>query len=114
MIADRVIDHVAKTTGITKELMRSKYRNREIVDAKQIVAFALQRLGFTQKFIADQLNYSDHTTINHLLNRRSGNIYENKLLAIKIVKTCNGISCSKIRRYRLNMEEFLEMVQQIN
>ena len=113
MIADKVIDYVVNTTGITRILMRSKYRQREIIDAKQIVAFSLQQLGFTQKFIADKLNYSDHTTVNHLLNKRSENTYENKILARKVVKACNDIKLPEIGRQRLNMEEFLERVQQI-
>lgn len=114
MIADKVIDYVANTTGITRVLMRSRFRQREIIDAKQIVAFSLQQLGFTQKFIADKLNYSDHTTVNHLLNKRSENTYENKILARKVVKACNDMAYPEIRREKLNMEEFLEMVQQIN
>lgn len=86
VIADYIVQHIEKETGITKNLMRSKYRQREIVDAKQSVAFALTELGFTQKFIAKQLNYSDHTTVNHLLNRRLVNSHENRLRATLAVK----------------------------
>ena len=86
IIADYIIEHVAEETGITKKLIKSKHRHQEIVDAKQIVVFALSELGFTQKFIAKQLKYRDHTTVNHLINRRCFNSHENRLRATQAVK----------------------------
>ena len=47
MIADKVIDYVVNTTGITRILMRSKYRQREIIDAKQIVRKHHEPLSLT-------------------------------------------------------------------
>lgn len=85
-ITDYIIRHIEKETGVTKNLMRSKYRYREIIDAKQTVVFALTELGFTQKFIAKKLNYADHTTVNHLLNRRCTNSNENRLRATQAVQ----------------------------
>ena len=86
VIADYIVRHVEKETGITKNLMLSKRRHQEIVDARQIVVFALTELGFTQKFIGKYLKYADHTTVNHLLNRRCFNSHENRLRATLAVK----------------------------
>mgnify|MGYP002638097458 FL=1 len=92
IIADYIIEHVAEETGITKKLIKSKYRHQEIVDAKQIVVFALSELGFTQKFIAKQLKYRDHTTVNHLINRRCFNSHENRLRATQAVKASSDMA----------------------
>lgn len=86
VIADYIIRHIAKETGITKNLILGKRRHQEIVDARQIVVFALTELGFTQKFIGKYLNYADHTTVNHLLKRRCFNSHENRLRATQAVK----------------------------
>ena len=87
VIADYIIEHVTKETGVTKNLLMSRRRNQFIVDAKQIVVFALSELGFTQKFIAKQLNYADHSTVNHLINKRLFNSHENRLRATQAVRS---------------------------
>ena len=87
VIADYIIEHVTKKTGVTKNLLMSRRRNQFIVDAKQIVVFALSELGFTQKFIAKQLNYADHSTVNHLINKRLFNSHENRLRATQAVRS---------------------------
>ena len=114
VIADYIIEHVAEETGITKKLIKSKYRHQEIVDAKQIVVFALSYLGFTQKFIGNQLKYRDHSTVNHLINKRCFNSHENRLRATRIVKQCDYMASIEIKRQKSNIEEFLELVQKIN
>jgi chromosomal replication initiation ATPase DnaA len=104
VIADYIIEHVAEETGITKKLIKSKYRHQEIVDAKQIVVFALSELGFTQKFIAKQLKYRDHTTVNHLINRRCFNSHENRLRATQAIKSYLDMALVENARLRQNIE----------
>jgi chromosomal replication initiation ATPase DnaA len=86
VIADYIIRHVEKETGVTKNLILGKRRHQEIIDAKQIVIFALRELGFTQKFIGKYMNYADHSTVNHLINRRCFNSHENRLRATQAVR----------------------------
>ena len=104
VIADYIIENVAQDTGITKNLMLSKRRNQEIIDAKQIVVFALTQLGFTQKFIGKYLNYADHSTVNHLINKRCFNSHENRLRATKAVKAYLGMALIENARLRQDIE----------
>ncbi len=103
-IKNIIIDRVCQDTGVTKNLLMSKRRNQFIVDAKQIVVFALSELGFTQKFIAKQLKYRDHTTVNHLINRRCFNSHENRLRASLVVKSYLDMALFENARLRANME----------
>ncbi len=104
VIADYIIENVAEETGITKNLMLSKRRNQEIIDAKQIVVFALTQLGFTQKFIGKYLNYADHSTVNHLINKRCFNSHENRLRATRAVKAYLSMALIENARLRQDIE----------
>ena len=104
VIADYIIEHVAQDTGITKNLILSKRRHQEIVDAKQIVVFALTELGFTQKFIGKHLKYRDHSTVNHLINKRCFNSHENRLRATQAVKAYLGMALIENARIRQDIE----------
>ena len=104
VIADYIIENVAEDTGITKNLILSKRRHQEIVDAKQIVVFALSELGFTQKFIGKYLNYADHSTVNHLINKRCFNSHENRLRATQAVKAYLGMALIENARLRQDIE----------
>lgn len=114
VIADYIIQHVEKETGITKNLMLSKRRHQEIVDARQIVVFALTELGFTQKFIGKYLKYADHTTVNHLLNRRCFNSHENRLRATLAVKAYLDMALLVNARLRANMKANLSQTKNEN
>ncbi len=85
MIEEKILDDVCETFGMTKNLLRSKFRQREIIDARQTAVLALRKLGFTQQFISEQLNYADHTTVNHLINKRLYNHAKNDRIATEIV-----------------------------
>jgi len=104
VIADYIIENVAEDTGITKNLILSKRRHQEIVDAKQIVVFALSELGFTQKFIGKYLNYADHSTVNHLINKRCFNSHENRLRATRAVKAYLSMALIENARLRQDIE----------
>lgn len=108
VIADYIVRHIAKETGVTKNLMLSKRRHQEIVDARQIVVFALTELGFTQKFIGKYLKYADHTTVNHLLNRRCFNSHQNRLRATQAVKAYLDMALLVNACLRENLEVKLE------
>jgi chromosomal replication initiation ATPase DnaA len=114
VIADYIIEHVAEETGITKKLIKSKYRHQEIVDAKQIVVFALTYLGFTQKFIGNQLNYRDHSTVNHLINKRCFNSHENRLRATQAIKSYLDMALVENARLRANMKANLSQTKNEN
>lgn len=114
MIVEDVIDAVCQETAINKNLLLSKDRRQFIVDARQIIIFALSELGYTQQFIAEQLNYKDHTTVHHHLNRDCPISHKNRLRATRIVKQCDYMTSIEIKRQKSNMEEFLELVQKIN
>lgn len=86
-VSDIIIDRVSQDTGITKKMILSKYRHQEIVDARQIIMFCLTQLGFTQQSIAKYLNYKDHTTVNHHLNKDCRISLINKLRATQIVNS---------------------------
>lgn len=86
-VSDIIIERVSQDTGITKKMILSKYRQQEIVDARQIIMFCLTELGFTQQYIAKQLNYKDHTTVNHHLNKSCLISLKNKLRATHIVNS---------------------------
>ncbi len=113
MIVKDVIDTVCQQSAVTKSLLLSKDRRKFIVDARQIIIFALTQLGFTQQFIAEQLNYKDHTTIHHHLRRDCPISHENRRRATQVVRQCNYMASIKISRQKPNVEEFLEKVQQI-
>lgn len=114
MIAEDIIDAVCQETSVTKSLLLSKDRRQFIVDARQIIIFAFNQLGFTQQFIARQLNYKDHTTVHHHLNKDCAISHKNRLRAARIVKQCDYMASIEIKRQKSNMEEFLELVQKIN
>ncbi len=85
-----------------------------MVDARQCCALALRELGKTYEYIGNVINRKNHTTIMHLVNKRSHNWHENDRIAHDTVKAYKDMDMPNIRRKKLNMEEFLEMVQQIN
>jgi chromosomal replication initiation ATPase DnaA len=86
-IANIIIDRVCEDTGVTKNLLMSNRRKQFIVDAKQIVVFALSELGFTQQYIGNVLNYADHTTVNYLKNKKCRHSLRNRLRANLVVKS---------------------------
>jgi chromosomal replication initiation ATPase DnaA len=114
MIVEDVIDTVCQQSAVTKDLLLSKDRRQFIVDARQIIIFALTDLGYTQQFIAEQLNYKDHTTVHHHLRRDCPVSHENRRRATRVVKECDYMASIEIKRQKSNMEEFLELVQKIN
>ena len=113
MIAEHIISSVCNTFQITKEELRSKKRDKHLVDARQTCAFALRKLDCTYQFIGNAINRESHTTIIHILKKRDDNSHENSRIARKIVNKYKDMALPEIRRQKLNMEEFLEMVQQI-
>jgi chromosomal replication initiation ATPase DnaA len=114
MIVEDVIDTVCQQSAVTKDLLLSKDRRQFIVDARQIIIFALTDLGYTQQFIAERLNYKDHTTVHHHLRRDCPISHENRRRATRVVKECDYMTSIEIKRQKSNMEEFLELVQRIN
>ena len=86
-ITNLIIDRVCEETGVTKNILMSKRRKQFIVDAKQIIVFALSELGFTQQYIGNVLNYRDHTTVNHLKNKKCRQSLKNRLRASLVVKS---------------------------
>ena len=113
VMVEYIIDTVCQQSAVTKSLLLSKDRRKFIVDARQIIIFALTQLGFTQQFIAEQLNYKDHTTVHHHLRRDCPISHENRRRATQVVRQCNYMASIKISRQKPNVEEFLEKVQQI-
>ena len=103
-IKNIIIDRVCEDTGVTKNLLMSKRRNQFIVDAKQIVVFALSELGFTQQYIGEALNYKDHTTIHHHLNKDCPISHENRLRASLVVKSYLDMALFENARLRANMK----------
>jgi len=114
MIAEHIIGFICNEFGITKYELRSQRRKMHLVDARQTCAFALRKFGCTYEYIASAINRKDHTTIMHLLKNRPHNMDENKRISDKVIKAYKDMDMPKIRRKKLNIEEFLEMVQQIN
>ena len=113
MIERHVINSVCNYFQLNPEHIRSQSRKSHLVDARQCCALALRELGKTYKFIGNIINRKNHTTIMHLVNRRTHNWHENERVAHEIVKAYKDMAKAKTRPYKLNMEEFLEMVQQI-
>ena len=103
-IKNIIIDRVCQDTGVTKNLLMSNRRNQFIVDAKQIVVFALSELGFTQQYIGEALNYRDHTTVHHHLNKDCPISHENRLRANLVVKSYLDMALFENARLRANME----------
>ena len=103
-ITNIIIDRVCQDTGVTKNLLMSKRRNQFIVDAKQIVVFALSELGFTQQYIGEVLNYADHTTVNYLKNKKCTSTFENRLRASLIVKSYLDMALFENALLRADME----------
>ena len=103
-ITERIIKKVSQDTGVTKHLLLSGRRHDFIVDAKQIVVFALSQLGFTQQYIGKALNYKDHTTVNHHLNKECRQAYENRLRATQVVKSYLDMALYKNARLKGNIE----------
>jgi chromosomal replication initiation ATPase DnaA len=113
MIAEHIVSSVCNTFQITKKELRSKKRDKHLVDARQTCAFALRKMDCTYQFIGDAVNRESHTTIIHILKKRHDNSHQNSRIASKIVKEYKDMALPKITPQKLNMEEFLEMVQQI-
>ena len=112
MIEHHVVNSICNQFNLTHNELRSQSRKTHLVDARQSCALALRKLGKTYKFIANIVNRKDHTTIMHLIKRRSHNWHENERIAHETVKAYENMDSPKIRTYKVNMEEFLEMVQQ--
>ena len=113
MIERYVINAVCNYFHLNPERITSQSRKSHLVDARQCCALALRKFGKTYKFIGNAINRKNHTTIMHLLKIRSHNCHENERIANEIVKAYKDMGKRKRRPYKLNMEEFLEMVQQI-
>ena len=103
-ITEHIINKVAQDTGVTKNLLLSRRRNKFIVDAKQIVVFALSQLGFTQQYIANALNYADHTTVNHHLNKKCRQTHKNRFRATYVVKSYLDMALYENARLQENLE----------
>lgn len=103
-ITNLIIDRVCEDTGVTKNLLTSKRRKQFIVDAKQIIVFALSELGFTQQYIGNVLNYRDHTTVNHLKNKKCRHSLKNRLRASLVVKSYLDMALYENASLRANME----------
>jgi chromosomal replication initiation ATPase DnaA len=103
-ITEHIINKIAQDTGVTKNLLLSRRRNQFIVDAKQIVVFALSQLGFTQQYIANALNYADHTTVNHHLNKKCRQTHENRFRATGVVKSYLDMALYENARVREDMK----------
>ena len=103
-ITNLIIDRVCEDTGVTKNLLTSKRRNQFIVDAKQIIVFALSELGFTQQYIGNVLNYRDHTTVNHLKNKKCRQSLKNRFRASLVVKSYLDMALYENASLRADME----------
>lgn len=110
-ITEHIIKKVAQDTGVTKHLLLSGRRHEFIVDAKQIVVFALSQLGFTQQYIGETLNYKDHTTVNHHLNKKCRQAYENRLRATQVVKSYLDMALYENARLKENIEAVLDSLE---
>lgn len=108
-----IIDCVCSDFGITTTQLKSPSRRSELVDARQTCAIALRHMGYTLKYIAESLGRKDHTTVMHLLSTRPHNMLINHDRAMRIVKAYKTIADKENARYRANMKEFLERVQQL-
>lgn len=82
----------------------SKRRQQFIVDAKQIIVFALSELGFTQQYIGNVLNYRDHTTVNYLKNKKCYQSLKNRLRASLVVKSYLDMALFENACLRADME----------
>jgi chromosomal replication initiation ATPase DnaA len=114
MKTEQIKNIVCNEFGITSDKLLSSSRKSEIVDARHVYALVLRELGFTLKFIAKKLNRKDHSTIINLLKQRSLSMPENKRRAKNVIKAYRSMTSIKNARHRLNMKEFLELVQKIN
>ena len=103
-ITEHIINKVAQDTGVTKNLLLSRRRKQFIVDAKQIVVFALSELGFTQQYIGEALNYADHTTVHHHLSKDCPISHENRLRATYVVKSYLDMALYENARLKENLE----------
>jgi len=112
MIAEHIVSSVCNRFGITRNELRSQSRKSHLVDARQTCAIALRKFGCTYEYIGNVINRKDHTTIMHLLKHRLHNIDENQRIANETVNAYKDMAVTRIGRKKLNMEQFLEMVQQ--
>jgi chromosomal replication initiation ATPase DnaA len=103
-LVENIFKSVCQQIGITPELLFSRKRSAIIVDAKQACAFALREWGFTLKDIAKELNYKDHTTIVHLLNKRHHNSLKNQLIGVRAINWHLSMRLMKMCGITTNME----------
>lgn len=114
MIEHYVINSICNYYQLTHNELRSQSRKSHLVDARQCCAFALRKLGKTYQHIADTINRKDHTTVMHLVRRRIHNWEEAERVAHQTVKSYQYMVSPEKGSKKLNMEEFLERVQEIN
>ena len=103
-LVENIFKSVCQQTGITQKMLFIKKRSAIIVDAKQSCAFALREWGFTLKDIAKELNYKDHTTILHLLNKRHHNLLKNQLIGVRAIKWHLSMRLMEMCDIEANME----------
>ena len=103
-LVENIFKSVCQQIGITPELLFSRKRSAIIVDAKQACAFALREWGFTLKDIAKELNYKDHTTIVHLLNKRHHNSLKNQLIGVRAINWHLSMRLMEMCGIETNME----------
>ena len=52
----KIIDSVEKVTGVTFDEIRSKKKDRDIVEARQLLCYVLHKEGLTYKEVGDIVN----------------------------------------------------------
>ncbi|MEE1280500.1 MAG: chromosomal replication initiator protein DnaA [Oscillospiraceae bacterium] len=66
---DRIISEIAKTFSVTPEEIRSKKRDKEIAEARQVAMYVLRETTqLSQKAIGAEFSGRDHTTVIHSIN----------------------------------------------
>jgi chromosomal replication initiation ATPase DnaA len=106
MLANHIIIAICNEFNVTKNEVFSESRKEEVVNAKQTISFSLHYLGFTQKTIAEIIGYSDHTTVNYHINKKSPKSHENRLKAIRTVEAYLPMALYKIGRLKQKYESF--------
>ena len=105
MIEQYIINSICIYYNVQLIDVMSSSRKAHIIDAKQAIVFALNYLGFTQKKIAEILKYADHTTIYHLLRKRTHNASKNDEIAINTIKSFLPLMMREIHLLTEKLEE---------
>lgn len=129
MTIDNIAKHYCEVLDVSYRDITSGRRYKELIEPKQLIAYALRQYGFKYDAIARTLGLHNHATIIHSINKVETHLqyekpyldkYENFIQLVKAdalkyknslneIKEINEVSKDLINDLKKNLEYFMEL-----